>query len=75
MAEQPRVEVVKWIDSSLQNGQVDKEDFPKPVIILSVGFVIEETPEYIVLARDDMGNNDYRGLCAIPSVCILPKDY
>lgn len=66
------VRQVCWIDSSLQNGQVDKADFPKPVVITSVGFVVEETDEYVVLARDDMGHDgDFRGLCAIPKLAVM----
>lgn len=65
---------VRWIDSSLQNGQVDKDDFPKPVTITSVGFIVDETEEYITLARDDMGDGDYRGLCSIPRICITEED-
>lgn len=69
---QRSIRVVEWIDSSLQNGQVDKDDFPKPARITSVGFVVEETDDYIVLARDDMNHDgDYRGLCAIPKVATL----
>lgn len=63
--------VVRWIDSSLQNGQVDRHDFPKPELITSVGFVVEETDEHITLARDDMNNGDYRGLCCIPKIAVL----
>lgn len=64
--------VVKWVDSCLQNGQVDESDFPEPVVITSVGFVVKETDEYLVLARDDMGHDgDFRGLCAIPKLAVM----
>jgi predicted DNA-binding transcriptional regulator AlpA len=64
---------VRWIDSSLQNGQVDRHDFPKPEVITSVGFVVDETDEYVTLARDDMGHDgDYRGLVSIPKIAVLP---
>ena len=70
----PEQRVVRWIDSSLQNVQVDKDDFPKPVTITSVGFVVEETDEYVVLARDDMGHDgDYRGLVAIPRIAVVEE--
>jgi hypothetical protein len=71
MNEVREIRIIKWIDSSLQNGQVDKEDFPKPVEIVSAGFVVEEHDDYVVIARDNMGDGDYRGLCSIPKVCIL----
>ena len=65
--------VVKWIDSCLQNGQVDESGFPEPVVITSVGFVVKETDDYLVLARDDMGqeDGDFRGLCAIPKLAVV----
>lgn len=67
----PEVRVVKWVDSSLQNGQVDASDFPVPVVITSVGFVVKETDGHVVLARDDMGHDgDFRGLCAIPKIAV-----
>lgn len=67
----PEIQEIRWVDSSLQNGQVDRHDFPKPVVITSVGFVVEETEDYIVIARDDMGHDgDYRGLCAIPKTAV-----
>lgn len=72
---QPKIEVIEWVDSSVQNGQVDRQDFPKPARIKSVGFLVEETETYIVLARDDMGDGDFRGLCAIPKIAInVPRD-
>lgn len=64
------VRVVSWIDSSLQNVQVGREDYPKPALITSVGFVVEETDEYLTLARDDMDDDDYRGLLCIPKECL-----
>lgn len=62
---------VRWIDSSLIDGQVDHRYFPKPAIIVTIGFVVDETDEYITLARDDMGDGDYRGLCCIPKIALL----
>lgn len=65
------IKVVRWVDSSLQNGQVDREDFPMPVVITSVGFVVRDEYDHIVLARDDMGHDgDYRGLVAIPKIAV-----
>lgn len=73
--DRPEVRTVRWIDSSLQNGQVDASDFPKPFVITSVGFVVRETDEYLVLARDDMGHDgDFRGLCAIPKVAVIADE-
>lgn len=73
MAQEFKIHILKWIDSSLQNGQVDKSEFPKPMIVESVGFIVEETEDYVVLSRDDMGDGDFRGLCAIPKIAILHR--
>lgn len=65
-----QIRIVSWIDSSLQNGQVGKDDYPTPELIRSVGFVVEETSEHVTLARDDMKDDEYRGLICIPKECI-----
>ena len=66
------VRVVRWTDSSLQNGQVDSSEFPEPCVITSVGWLVKETDDYLVLARDDMGHDgDFRGLVAIPRLAVL----
>jgi hypothetical protein len=67
----PETRTITWIDSSLQNGQVDKTGFPEPTRITTIGFLVEENDDYLVLARDDMGDGDYRGLIAIPAVAYL----
>lgn len=68
-----KIKTVRWIDSSLQNWQVDSREFPKPSTIISIGFIVDETDEYITLARDDMGDGDYRGLCCIPKNAIIEE--
>lgn len=69
MKKRARLGVVEWIDSSVQNGQIDRDDYPKPEVICSAGWLVEETPEYVTLARDEMTKEnpgDYRGLVCIP---------
>lgn len=66
------IRIVRWTDSALQNGQVDSSEFPRPCVITSVGFVVGETEEYLVLARDDMGGDGDRGLLAIPTSVVEP---
>lgn len=66
--------IVEWIDSALQNGQVNSSEFPEPVLISSVGFLVKETDSHLVIARDDMGEGDFRGLCAIPKIAIKNRD-
>lgn len=68
-----KIHTLKWLDSSLQEHQVDKHNFPKPTIINTVGFIIDETSDYITLARDNMGGGDYRGLICIPKIAILDE--
>lgn len=62
--------IVEWIDSSLQNGQVGKVDYPRPELIRSVGWLVSDDDEQVTLARDDMKDDEYRGLLCIPRVCI-----
>jgi len=64
------VRIIRWVDSSLQNGQVDSSEFPEPCVIESVGWLAYEDDEYLVLARDDMGDGEFRGLLAIPKRAI-----
>lgn len=66
----PRLAVIEWIDSSLQNVQVGKDDYPKPEVICSTGWLVEETDTYITIARDDMKDDEYRGLLCVPRECI-----
>lgn len=61
---------VEWIDSSLQNVQVGRFDYPKPELIRSVGWLVEETPGFVTLARDDHEDDQFRGLLCIPTECI-----
>lgn len=64
--------VVRWIDSPIVNEQSD--DLPKPTVIESVGWLVEETDDYVVIVRDHHTNSDgyrYRGACAIPRSAIL----
>ena len=64
--------IVRWIDSCYLEGQGDESEFPKPSILTSVGFVVRETDDHIVLARDNCGHDgEYRGLIAIPKIAIL----
>lgn len=65
-----RFTVVHWIDSSVQNGQVSRGDYPTPEVIRSIGWLVESANDHIVLARDDMKDDEYRGLLCIPKECI-----
>lgn len=62
--------IIEWLDSCVQDVQVSHHNFPKPMVVTSVGFVVEETEEYITISRDDMGNGEFRGLVSIPRIAI-----
>lgn len=62
-----KTKIVKYIDSNIINEQTN--EIVKPVIITAVGFVIEETDNYITIAREII-DNEYRGQVSIPKVAI-----
>lgn len=63
-----KIKTIKYIDSNLIDSQTD--EIAEPVVINATGYVIKETDEYIVLARELIEDN-YRGQVAIPKVAIL----
>lgn len=64
---------VRWIDSALRHGQYNQtelRDF-KPVEMESVGWLIRETPDHIVIALEIFpADADIRSACVIPRECI-----
>ena len=68
---EPEVRIISWLDSTIQDHQVDKHNLPKLSVIKSIGFVINDDDDCITLARDNMGNDDYRGLICIPKFAII----
>jgi len=60
---------VTWVDSSIMEGQIGRADLPTPTEIYSVGFIVDETDDYVTLARERM-DDDYRGLVSIPTVAV-----
>jgi len=63
--------VIKFIDSCITNEQTDV--IATPETIVATGFVIAETNEYITLAREIIGDNDYCGQLSIPKVAIIKR--
>jgi hypothetical protein len=60
------VEVV-WNDASeLTSGWTDKLDEDKPALALSVGFLVRETKEHIVIAQDSDEDGHHNGRSQIP---------
>lgn len=64
---------VTWIDSMTNQGwtSLDDEDHTKPLpTISSVGYLIAETPIFILLAAD-LGNDSCNRPIKIPQGCIM----
>jgi len=69
-----KVRVIKWLDSCMCHAQVDESDYPTPSVLVSAGFVVKETAEYVTLARDThLNDGDCRGLICIPRIAILKE--
>ena len=77
----PRSElyVVKWLDAyEMESGWLDLEDALKikPPEVCSVGYVLKETKEYIILAGDigsDQIDKDVGRVTVIPGQWIVSK--
>lgn len=66
----PLVEVI-WDDAtSLSQGWKNKDEFAKeelvPEIVLSVGFVVKETDDHLILAMDTDSDGDHASRSQIP---------
>ena len=56
--------IITWRDSMLYNEQTELQEYPIEVII-SIGWLIIEDKDRVVIARDKIGN-EWRGVVAIP---------
>jgi len=69
-------EMIKWVDiASGEVGWQENKDFP-PQPILSVGFVVTETPTYIVLCQsmyDEVNPDYYDNMISIPRGVIVNR--
>lgn len=62
----PLVEIV-WDDAAgLRHGWTAKEEKLEPYICLSVGFLIRETEDHILIAQDTDGDGSHNGRSQIP---------
>lgn len=62
----PLAEIV-WDDASgFRHGWMDKVDDPKPQLVISVGFLIKDTPDYVIYASDVDGDGAHNGRTQIP---------
>lgn len=70
MSNLKKIKKIRWVDSNHSPHQMSEDELLEPVEIISVGFLVKETKDYVVLARE-LIEDDYRGVIAIPKVCIL----
>lgn len=62
----PLVEVI-WDDAAgLRHGWMDEKEELKPQLVLSVGFLIQETDDHIVIAMDTDQEGAHNGRSQIP---------
>lgn len=58
---------VWWDDASgFRHGWVAKVEALEPQMVISVGFLISETPEHIMIASDTDGEGNHNGRTQIP---------
>ena len=69
-----QLELIKWLDSEAVMGWAPRRTAEKINEILSVGWVVAETEDYIILSahRDDMNENDHSPM-QIPKVAITKR--
>ena len=62
----PMVEVV-WDDAAgLKDGWTAKHEKPEPYIALSIGFLIHDGPDHILIAQDTDESGSHNGRTQIP---------
>ena len=60
------VEVI-WDDAAgLKHGWTAKSEALEPYLVISVGFLILETPDHIMIAQDTDGEGSHNGRTQIP---------
>lgn len=58
---------VQWDDAAgLRHGWMDKAEKPKPQLALTLGFLIVDTPEHIIIAGDTDEDGGHNGRTQIP---------
>jgi len=59
--------LIIWDDASgFRHGWMDKVDEPRPQLVMSVGFLIKDTPDYIIYASDTDTDGAHNGRTQIP---------
>ena len=62
----PLVEVLWNYAAGIRHGGAAKSETLEPDLALSVGFLIQETPEHIRIAQDTDGEGSHNGRTQIP---------
>ena len=68
---------IKWVDSATATNSWEYRDEIrplKPCRVVSVGFILEDKPEYITLAQS-VSRSQVLGRITIPRVCITDARY
>lgn len=63
--------LIEYIDSNLIHEQTDFIAEPAPM--KAIGFLIKETDEFITLAMELTGSDEYRGQLSVPKIAIKKK--
>ena len=71
-----RIELVEWRDITADMGSWTKAEAVSPVMstVTSVGILITETPEFVVLGSDYSEDKHYNGLNYIPKMLITRRE-
>lgn len=67
------IKTVKWSDSASYRGWRSEEEVKKlrPLSCTTIGFLIDETDEFIVLSQTVADDGDLSETIVIPKICII----
>ena len=61
-----KIAYVRWIDSALQRAQISRDELCSLEVIETVGVLVREGKDAVVIARDAMHEGDIRDVVHIP---------
>lgn len=66
----PLVEV--WWDdpTGLKDGWIQKMDEIKPALVLSIGWLVHEEPDYYIIAQDSDSEGNHNGRTQLPKTAV-----
>lgn len=69
-----KLEIIHWVDSKIEIGEVETTEKHEYATMSSVGFVVYENVLVITLAQDYRGDeNTYRTTITIPKCCVMDR--